>query len=411
MGNAKSREKQLREDDMAQRRLRQAAERKAKEEEDVRARKEEVDRESAPFSDLLLASSKAYLARKEYDRLRGIAARRKKIAEEILTTESSYISNLKLMIKYFSDPLHAAALAEEDRTTRGSKKKRRQTQAQLVSPPTALHQSKSVIESSSGSPMVPRSEPITRSKSQSVTASLESYYRNGSVSADNSPASSSIKVHPDVVVPVITGLTKEDVRKLFSETRVILSYNENFLLQVEERVSSWSWTQQLGDVFVGMLDWLKAYVQYVNNYNVALETLEKLQSNLQFQEWLKNVESDPVVGGNTITMLLIQPIQRIPRYVMLLEDLVKHTPPGHIDHDNLSTALHRMRDVAIEINQKKRDTEDFALMMDLYNRLEPQYEDLIQPHRKMIKSGPLKTSEKVFQFPRFKLNLQLEFST
>jgi hypothetical protein len=30
------------------------------------------------------------------------------------------------------------------------------------------------------------------------------------------------------------------------------------------------------------------------------------------------------------------PIQRIPRYVLLLEDLLKHTPDPHIDHDDLA---------------------------------------------------------------------------
>ncbi len=79
--------------------------------------------------------------------------------------------------------------------------------------------------------------------------------------------------------------------------------------------------------------------------------------------------------------------QRIPRYVLLLEDLVKHSPPGHIDHDNLVNAAKRMKDVAgilvfylqnftatAEINEKKRDAESFTTIVDIYNRLDGEVE-------------------------------------
>ncbi len=33
------------------------------------------------------------------------------------------------------------------------------------------------------------------------------------------------------------------------------------------------------------------------------------------------------------------PIQRLPRYVMLLQDLLAHTPNTHIDYTELSKAL------------------------------------------------------------------------
>jgi hypothetical protein len=36
---------------------------------------------------------------------------------------------------------------------------------------------------------------------------------------------------------------------------------------------------------------------------------------------------------------LIMPIQRIPRYKLLLEDMVRHTPQEHPDHNLLKQAL------------------------------------------------------------------------
>lgn len=65
------------------------------------------------------------------------------------------------------------------------------------------------------------------------------------------------------------------------------------------------------------------------------------------------------------------PIQRIPRYVLLLEDFLKHTPPNHLDFENVDAALKKVKDVAMLINEKKRQAEEFSILIDIFNRLDP----------------------------------------
>lgn len=55
-------------------------------------------------------------------------------------------------------------------------------------------------------------------------------------------------------------------------------------------------------------------------------------------------------GGLPLTAYLIMPIQRIPRYRMLLEVLVSSTPEEHPDFKQLNEALGVIRDVANYIN-------------------------------------------------------------
>ena len=54
---------------------------------------------------------------------------------------------------------------------------------------------------------------------------------------------------------------------------------------------------------------------------------------------------------------LIMPIQRIARYVLLLQDLRKHTPASHPDHALLSRAVDSMRALANAVNEVKRREE------------------------------------------------------
>ena len=43
--------------------------------------------------------------------------------------------------------------------------------------------------------------------------------------------------------------------------------------------------------------------------------------------------------------MLIMPVQRIPRYNLLLSDLLRKTPHDHPDHNNIAQALHSFEDV------------------------------------------------------------------
>jgi formate dehydrogenase maturation protein FdhE len=65
--------------------------------------------------------------------------------------------------------------------------------------------------------------------------------------------------------------------------------------------------------------------KYLANYNTANRTLKQLESNTTFVAWLAKTEADnsEQLRGQRLPSLLIQPVQRIPRYRMLLDELLK----------------------------------------------------------------------------------------
>lgn len=89
--------------------------------------------------------------------------------------------------------------------------------------------------------------------------------------------------------------------------------------------------------------------------------------------------------------LLIKPIQRLPRYVMLLRELVSLTPQTHKDAEPLAAALAKMQAVASELNEAKRQAESFADVLRVFNSIAPRdresIQDLIAPHRRFVREG------------------------
>eukprot|EP01105_Mastigella_eilhardi_P024892 TRINITY_DN6595_c0_g1_i2.p1 TRINITY_DN6595_c0_g1~~TRINITY_DN6595_c0_g1_i2.p1 ORF type:complete len:208 (-),score=71.80 TRINITY_DN6595_c0_g1_i2:82-705(-) len=95
------------------------------------------------------------------------------------------------------------------------------------------------------------------------------------------------------------------------------------------------------------------------------------------------------------------PVQRIPRYVLLLQNLVKHTPKEQKDYPQLLEALAKMKMVAEHINEKKRDADAIAKVNEIERALSGKFIDpvlncprnLTQPQRRFVHQGTVQVRE------------------
>lgn len=68
--------------------------------------------------------------------------------------------------------------------------------------------------------------------------------------------------------------------------------------------------------------------QYVNNYDLAVRTISaELRGNARFKTYYDEMRDTPECKRNDLKAFLIQPVQRIPRYELLLRELIRKTPP------------------------------------------------------------------------------------
>jgi len=112
----------------------------------------------------------------------------------------------------------------------------------------------------------------------------------------------------------------EQMRSIFSNIEMIYNYNTLLLDGLENRISRWSNVQLIGDIFLKMAPYFRCYTEYVTNFNVASNVLNELrQKNSAFANYLKRVENDPALNKLDLISFLIMPVQRIPRYNLLLQ--------------------------------------------------------------------------------------------
>jgi hypothetical protein len=94
-------------------------------------------------------------------------------------------------------------------------------------------------------------------------------------------------------------------------------------------------------------NFFKMYTDYVANYNDALVKLEECRgANSKLDHWIKGAERK-ITNQLDLPSLLITPIQRIPRYNLLLRDLIKSTWEDHPDFESLTAASNAMSGASV----------------------------------------------------------------
>jgi hypothetical protein len=138
---------------------------------------------------------------------------------------------------------------------------------------------------------------------------------------------------------------------------------------------------------------LDVYSSYLVHYEPAMQRRATLlTSNRRFADFVDKVHKDPALQGQNIESLLILPVQRIPRYRLLLEQLLKYTSEGHPDYVVIESSLAKICDLAHYNNEAIRKRENnnklMSIMMQIQSSERP---NLLDTHneRRFLKEGVL----------------------
>ncbi|KAF2072264.1 hypothetical protein CYY_006418 [Polysphondylium violaceum] len=187
-------------------------------------------------------------------------------------------------------------------------------------------------------------------------------------------------------------ISNNDIELIFSNIESIKSANDEILAKFKEKIENrpnFPQGVEIADIFIENGPFLKIYSIFVNNYyNKAIQIIKnQTLSNKKFKSYLTECKNIPFSKKLDLNDLLIMPIQRTPRYILLIEELIQFTPETEeIELKKLHEARSIMKDVASFINQSTNNStlEEIARIQQ---QLGSKTGNLMQVHRKLIKSG------------------------
>eukprot|EP01132_Coremiostelium_polycephalum_P001136 gene1136-1442_t len=196
-------------------------------------------------------------------------------------------------------------------------------------------------------------------------------------------------------------LSPSEISGIFGNWERLFAINSNLLLLIQNKIDNWHIDQLIGDIFLSNTDELLEYTPYVTNFDYSRKLLEKLtQTNVNLRHFLDAAQRDKRSKYLDISSFLIQPIQRLPRYELLLRDILKQTSLNHPDYEFLQKGVSKIREITMYINDQQKERENLSQIIQIQQQLVNTKNEKISfsSASRLIKQGEVKIYKKKWNF-------------
>ncbi|XP_062513939.1 FYVE, RhoGEF and PH domain-containing protein 6-like isoform X3 [Corticium candelabrum] len=189
-------------------------------------------------------------------------------------------------------------------------------------------------------------------------------------------------------------LSPRQVSELFGDLSLIQAFNNNFLLELEERISlcktcpeRYNYRYQIGDILKKRMACMKLYTKYVKNESKIFELVRQWQREISEFSRLCSQFGRDKSSNRPLFELFYRPFQRMIHYRELMKRLINHIDLQN-DCEDVKEALRHL-EIALEyVNKSTRAAESTRKMIRIQREV-LGVRNILQPHRTLIMEGTL----------------------
>lgn len=184
--------------------------------------------------------------------------------------------------------------------------------------------------------------------------------------------------------------SQEVITQMFSNLKSLYKLHNDFVLpKLEERLQNWDSNPRIGDLMRELAPFLKMYTEYVKNYDNGMHLISTwYQKQPRFAAIMDYVHRLPECGKLQISHHMLTPVQRIPRYELLLKEYLKKLPEDSPDRDDTEKALELVSTAAHHANEAMKKIHKFKKLLEI-QELVGGVMDLVSPSRELLKDGKI----------------------
>ncbi|KAG6832840.1 hypothetical protein H0H87_000194 [Tephrocybe sp. NHM501043] len=159
-------------------------------------------------------------------------------------------------------------------------------------------------------------------------------------------------------------IDQDTIHLLFPNLNKLLNFQRKFLIRFESTAELPWQSQRWGQLFLESEDEFVVYEPYCANYTSATDLMLANEQNLSSLNHLINVKGE-------LPAFLIKPIQRICKYPLLLDSLIKACVNSNYQHfDELKRGSDSAKRITDKINEAQRRAENELTVKSLYSRID-----------------------------------------
>ncbi|CAD8176013.1 unnamed protein product [Paramecium pentaurelia] len=172
-------------------------------------------------------------------------------------------------------------------------------------------------------------------------------------------------------------LTEDELLSLFLNVEQIQQLNYKFYITIQQILQNYHHFIIISQQFKIYIPFFKIYYDYCSRFQ--LENINKLRnSKAEFNSYIQNIELSGVLKGLTFESFLVKPVQQLPRYVLMIEKLIKYTELNHPDYHSLKQIQEQFYKINEQINQMMNTTQSNLKLLAQFGTIDQLEIELIQ---------------------------------
>ncbi|EKE39392.1 hypothetical protein ENUP19_0294G0020 [Entamoeba nuttalli] len=182
----------------------------------------------------------------------------------------------------------------------------------------------------------------------------------------------------------------------------VLSTATAFLKDMESYRNNKTLENKVVDCFKRFIPYLKVYKMFIGNNEICLHALAAIEKSPIVVSFLEQCRIKiPSKSQQPLRSILIMPVQRIPRYVLLLKDLLKNTDVSHSQYPIIQGVLKEVEELAQVCNAALLNTERMLKMFKIRDSIRGYSGELVNSSRYFVKEGFLTKQCRKTPKPRY----------
>ncbi|XP_013413935.1 intersectin-1 [Lingula anatina] len=168
-------------------------------------------------------------------------------------------------------------------------------------------------------------------------------------------------------------LTLAELDSIFVNWKELIVCNTklNKSMRVRKKMSGSAPIHIIGDILCENLPHLTPYIRFCSRQLTAATLIQKKTENSpQFKEVAKKCSTDHRTKGMPLSSFLLKPMQRITKYPLMIEKILKYTPEEHPDYQYCLDALQAAKELCDQVNEGVREQENSSKLEWIQNHVQ-----------------------------------------
>ncbi|EUB63999.1 Protein ECT2 [Echinococcus granulosus] len=181
-------------------------------------------------------------------------------------------------------------------------------------------------------------------------------------------------------------LPRAEADIVFGKLTPIYQLHKRLQSRLAELEGTWNMeTSQLGEIVLPYIDEMeKVYSHYMQFYSAP--HLQQLGREYpRFLAFMRQVERRKESGRQSLSDLLVRPVQRLPSMLLLIQGIIKFTPTSHPDYDDMSAFASKLSGILEHINMRLKKNEEHISLLNLYHDISGAPPEMLSSSRSLVR--------------------------